>query len=169
MVRILLPATTPIAIAICHCPPTGKIDVAFDYLSSAWVGRITWAVLLGDFNIDLSMKGLPSAKKIKLFTNTHQIHQYISESTYVSKWSASIIDHIYSNSNIIADSGKICSNMSDRYPCYIVRKKAKMVTTHTTFTCHKLKFLENQFYENRLNECDWVTFMIKATQMMPGL
>lgn len=65
---------------------------------------------------------------------------------------------MYSNSKHISHCGVITNCVSDHFPTYIVRKKAKAVHRLTTFSCRKLKHFDVDFYSNRLLEIDWRLF-----------
>lgn len=110
---------------------------------------------MGDINLDYQCKGSPTFQKITLLEKTYQLKQYITTPTRVSNKSSSIIDHIFSNSHLISRSGTININTSDHFPCYIIRKKAKIMHTVTTFTCRKLKHFQHSFFKDRLEELDW--------------
>lgn len=74
------------------------------------------------------------------------------------KKSSSVIDHIYSYSQLISSSGTLNINTSDHFPCYIIRKKPKLLHAVTTFTCHKLKHFQYAFFRNGLEDLDWRPF-----------
>lgn len=123
IVCINLPCCTPIVVVHCYRPPSGNVDAALNHLSNC-IDSISNCELfiVGDFNLDYAKPRSPSITKLKVMERVNQLKQYINVPTRISSNSKSIIDHIYSNSHIIANSGVIRNTLSDHFPCFIVRK-----------------------------------------------
>lgn len=157
IVKINLPQTKPIIIINTYRPPSGKAAEAIDKLQEIIdnVPRNSEIYILGDLNIDLLAINSPSFKKVQTFTQDNNLKQMIQSSTRITKRSASLIDHIYTNSSYIKNSGTINLNISDHVPIYIIRKKMKETKLLTSFTCRKLKYFDIEVLKEKLLEYNW--------------
>lgn len=159
-IELTLPQTKPIVIIQFYRPPNGKVDLAFDGLQKILDGikGNPEIYLMGDLNLNYLDSNSSSMKKIKKFESHNHLCQWITQSTRISNKSESLIDHIYSNSKHVSLSGTVTNCISDHFPTFIIRKKAKTLHTFTTFSCRKLKHFDHNFYSNRLLELDWRLF-----------
>lgn len=157
IVEVCLPSTTPMVIMNCYRPPAGNVENALTQIQHVLdsIPLTNEIYFMGDLNLDYSCKGSPTHKKLKLLERTYQLHQFIESPTRISKNSASLIDHIYTNSHLVSKAGTLPIYSSDHYPCYIIRKKPKTPVIMTSFVCRKLKHFDNEFFRNRLEEIDW--------------
>lgn len=136
IVCINLPCSLPIIVIQCYRPLSGNVDSAMNCLSNCIDSIVENCELyiVGDFNLDYAKPRSPSITKLKVIERINQLKQFIDVPTRISLNSNSIIDHIYSNSHIIAHSGVVKNSLSDHFPCYIIRKKVKLPVHKTTFT-----------------------------------
>lgn len=160
VLEICLPSRVPIILISCYRPPGENVDKALEILRSTLTEIPTKCELyvMGDLNLNYLCKGSPTFKKIMLMERTFQLTQYIVNPTRVATNSASLLDHIYTNSHLVSRSGTLNINLSDHYPCYIIRKKKKITHPTITFQCRKLKHLDKSFLRNRLEELNWRPF-----------
>lgn len=137
---IKLPQTRPIIMINLYRPPSGKISEGIDQLQNILNQLPTNAELFiaGDFNIDLSKENSPSHQAMKGFEHLNSLMQLINDSTRITNRSNTLIDHIYTNSEIIKYSGTLNINISDHLPIFTIRKKPKQETLLVTFECRKL-------------------------------
>lgn len=157
ILEICLPATRPMIIVNCYRPPSENVDSALNEIKKVLdeVPLDDELYVVGDLNLDYSCTGSPTYRKLINIERSYHLKQYIVNPTRVSCKSSSLIDHIYSNSLIIAESGTLNVHSSDHYPCYVVRKKQKILHTTTTFKCRKLKYFDHNFFRDRLEELNW--------------
>lgn len=160
VLEVCLPSTTQLILISCYRPPSENVDTALDVIRSviSEIPTKNEIYIMGDFNLDYMCIGSPTFKKLKTFERSYQFIQYIANPTRVSANSVSLIDHIYTNSHLLSGSGTLNINVSDHYPCYIIRKKTKIPHLTTTFKCRKLKHFDHSFFKNRLLELDWRPF-----------
>lgn len=133
-------------------PPSGKVNEGIDLLQSiiSELPANIELIIAGDLNIDLSRTNSSSCQAIKHLENVNNLTQLITDSTRITNKSSSIIDHIYTKSNIIQKSGILNLNISDHLPIYAVRKKAKIITKLVSFSCRKLKYFNEDNYKEKL-------------------
>ena len=82
-------------------------------------------VLLGDININTLDKGRPAYKQWSLVHLSYNLNQLIDVPTRVTKDSATIIDHIYTdNSNNISELCVPTCGISDHYPIFCTLKSS---------------------------------------------
>lgn len=157
VVKLQLPNTKPITLVNSYRPPNGNLPQAIEHLQFVLDNLPAKGehFILGDLNIDLLATKSASSQKLKLFEKTNKLHQIISSPTRITQKSSTLIDHIYTNSNLITHSGVLACNVSDHMPCFIVRKKIRDPYYTTSFKCRKIKHFDYSFYRNRLEELDW--------------
>lgn len=138
-------------------PPSGKVDEAVKILQDTCSDFPQNAELyiVGDFNIDASKINSPSSTAMRNFENTYNLSQLIDNNTRTTNKSSSIIDHIYTNSNVVSSHGVLNINISDHMPIFVIRKKMKEPCSVTTFECRKLEHFNEEFYKEKLLESDW--------------
>ena len=79
--------------------------------------------IIGDFNIDYSLKSVKKRYKLSTLESKFNIKQLINDFTRVTHSSSTIIDWIYTDSQVISLSGTLDINISDHLPVFLVRKK----------------------------------------------
>ena len=84
-------------------------------------------------NIDWLEKRSNPTKRLVEFLSQVGLVNFISDPTRYSKNKDSCIDHIYSNSGCILESGVLDVNISDHELVYLVRKKQKTVNVKCEF------------------------------------
>lgn len=120
ILEILLPCTRPIVLMNNYRPPSGKIPEAIQEFQSI-INNLESNIELyvkGDLNIDYNMNSA-SYKKLTTFETRNNLLQYITSYTRITRNSATLVDHAYTNSQNITESGVIDLNMSDHYAIYI--------------------------------------------------
>ena len=117
-----------IIIGNVYRPPQGHIDVFINYLDTC-IEEINTrdcdTYILGDCNIDVLDKKNDSTKKLlELLTQTG-FSNLINMPTRYDSNKNSCIDHIYTNSAKVFDSGVLDVNISDHEMIYVIHKKQK--------------------------------------------
>lgn len=156
IVEILLPCTKPIIIINIYRPPSGIISEAIQEIQTA-INNLdinTEVFVIGDFNIDYNMNSA-SYKKLSTFETKKNLTQYIVSYTRITNKSATIVDHAYTNSLKIIESGVIDINMSDHYAIFIIRKKTHIPHNKTTFTCRATKYFDREIFCEILKDHNW--------------
>ena len=125
-----------IIIGNVYRPPNGDVDNFIDHLenciSNMDLGKKD-IIICGDINIDWLEKRSNPTKKLVEFLSQVRLVNFISDPTRYSKTKDSCIDHIYSNSGCILESGVLDVNISDHELVYLVRKKQKTVNVKYEF------------------------------------
>lgn len=154
---IKLSQTKPIVLINVYRPPSGKVNEGIGMLQDIIDQLPPHAELFiaGDLNIDISKSNTPSLQTIRTFEHVNNLVQLITGSTRTTNRSSTLIDHIYTNSDIIQNSGTLNINISDHLPIFTVRKKPKLAAKLVSFTCRKLKYFDADFYKQKLLELDW--------------
>ena len=111
--------------------------------------------IMGDFNIDYLDRQNEHTKKLKeLLTQTGLVN-LIKKNTRFSSDKNSAIDHIYTNSNMILDSGVLDVNVSDHEMVFAVRKKAKTIPETCKFEGRSYRNYNKEQFITNLNGQDW--------------
>lgn len=141
-------------------PPQGDVDAAMTLLVNtiSMIPPDSELFIAGDLNIDLNSKKSSAYNKLLNLTQSSHLKQLIKVPTRITSSTATVIDHITSNSPHITNSGSINVNLSDHLPCFVVRKKARLPKIKVSFKCRKIKHLDIDFLTNRLHKLDWQSF-----------
>ena len=124
-------------IANVYRPPQGDVDDFISYLENSLdnLNLVNKDVfILGDMNIDVSDKKAHDSKKLTAFILPNGLTNCIRNPTRYCSTKASCIDHIYTNSAMVSDSGVLDINISDHEMVYLVRKKVKTKVTSGEFS-----------------------------------
>ena len=118
-------------------PPSGSVARCFEVLSELLEKEdrlhLREVLILGDFNIDMSVKDSPQAKKVASWQNKHGLVQVIKNKTRCAKNSSSIIDLMFTSIDDVFESGVVDLHISDHKPIYLVKKKSKDCRKTTSF------------------------------------
>ena len=71
---------------------------------------------------------------------------------------ASLIDHIYTNSQCISHHGNVTLNISDHDLVYIIRKKRKPDNVKMTFQGRSYRHYDREVFQERLGDRNWDAF-----------
>ena len=165
-IAVNLKNTRPIVILNVYRPPQGDsqqaCDKINDALAQANLKNNTEIYLMGDINIDLKDKKSTSTKELMFMTGVNGLSPQITATTRFScregVCKESCIDHTFTNSMIMADSGTLDLNLSDHLAVYVRRKKARVFSKKVTFTGRSYRFFVKEDFQEALINADWERF-----------
>ena len=150
-----------IIIGNLYRPPNGDVDKFLEYIEQC-LGTMNLGnkdlIICGDVNIDVLDKANISTKKLTEFITQTGLSNYIKAPTRYSSTRNSCIDHIYSNSDIILDSGVLDVNISDHELVYIIRKRSKTVHTKGEFTGRSYIGYNQEAFFRLIDNSPWENF-----------
>ena len=110
--------------------------------------------ILGDFNINYLNKRTEAMKHLRHFEVSTGLNQLICKETRYD----SCLDLIYSNSDIISNSGVLDVSLSDHNVIFVSRKKGKEPFKTITFTGRSYVDYDKAVFQQALVEQDWTCF-----------
>ena len=165
---LLITVTKPykFIVGIVYKPPNASTDDFLQFINDTAEYLITQNVpcyLLGDFNINL-LKDEKKANDLINLLYSHNFFPTITKPTRVTKHSASLIDHIWSNNlqNLEA-SGILYTSLSDHFPIFnVFSNKLKNSQPSSTVSFVKRIFNPASFESFRLAlaSYNWIPDMI---------
>ena len=154
-VRINMPNSRNINIGTVYRPPSGKVDKCCDILIDSVndINSIDKAdmFLLGDFNINYLDKKSESYKNLHRFELLSNLKQHIRQPTRKGH----CLDLIYSNCEIISNSGVLDVMLSDHDMIFATRKKDKTTYNHVTFRGRSYRNYVKEDLRHHLTNTDW--------------
>ena len=118
-VELSFPKQKNVIICNLYRPPQGNIKKFLEYVESC-MERIDYVrkdlFIMGDTNIDVLDKTVAQVKDLKEFLSQCGLRNHIKDTTRYSDTKNSCLDHIYSNCNIVNDSGTLDVFFSDHIP-----------------------------------------------------
>jgi len=156
---IILPKSKPILLGVVYRPPNqlNFLSNFSDKLSSIFGTNFQEIYILGDINID---KKSPLAKQYKEICCLHGLKQLINSPTRITVNTATILDHILTNSKEkVTDSGVIDISLSDHQMIFFTRKIIKQkFYKHRILNVRQMKnYSENEF-KNLLMKIDFPNY-----------
>ena len=141
-------------------PPSGNFQTFSDSLTEVMdqivLNNNLEIFIMGDFNIDLSDPENQNAIALIEGLQNFGLFQKINTPTRHAKNStSSLIDHIYTNSKTITESGNITLNISDHDLVYIVRKKARPANVKLAFKGRSYRNYDQELFQENLANLDW--------------
>ena len=148
-----------IIIGNLYRPLSGDVDLFLEYIEQC-IETLDMGnkdlIICGDVNIDMLDKSNISTTKLVEFLGQSGLTNHIKAPTRYSSTKNSCIDHIYSNSSIILDSGVL--DINDHELVYIVRKRSKTVHIKGEFTGRSyIGYNQDEFFR-LLENAKWDTF-----------
>ena len=144
-------------------PPSGNFQSFLDSLSEMMdqimLQNNSEIFVLGDFNIDISDPNSPNA--ISLIENFQHfgLSQKITKCTRHSRNNNStLIDHMYTNSEYIRESGNVTLNISDHDLVYLVRKKNRPERVKLSFRGRSYRDYDRETFQGYLTALNWDHF-----------
>ena len=129
-IKITKPNVRNLLLGVIYRPPTGKVSDSLAELSTSltnildsFQGEIA---IVGDFNINYSLRHTPAFKAIKNFERTFNLNQIIKSPTRIVKKSKTHLDLIFTNMDHIISSGVLDIAISDDLPVFLIKKKNKI-------------------------------------------
>ena len=114
--------------------------------------------ILGDFNIDLLKRNIPSTKKILNTIRSLGLTQLIKTVTRLSSNKGTCIDWIMMNSEYVSMNYVSNNLISDHYPVICVRKKAREYSQKEPRLITLYNRLDMKLLGNILDNLDWSPF-----------
>lgn len=124
-------------------PPKGDVidclNTLYELASGLVYNRKYNNIIHGDFNIDYSNKTCKWVKEIKTWEIKTGLKQLINAPTRVTTNTNSTIDLCFTDLAHISLSGVLDVNLSDHFPTFVLKKKARETKTSKSFTgrCYK--------------------------------
>ena len=160
-VEIRFPKQRNIIVGNIYRPPQGNVKNFLEYLEEC-MEQIDYIhndiIIMGDINIDFKDTNLSDTKELKEILSQTGLTSFIKTPTRYSETKNSCLDHIYSNSNIIQDSGTIDINISDHLPVFINRKKPNVISEKAKFTGRSYRKDDKDVFNAGLERQDWEVF-----------
>ena len=156
-----IPNLWQIIVINIYRPPQGSFAKFVDYLSDT-ISNIkrnanSELYILGDFNVDMLDKTSQNSKDLlrnmKFFGCLPQINVITRQSTH-----SSCIDQIFTNSDLISESGVINLNTSDHLAVYCSRKKTSEKSPKKAFTGRSYRNYIKEDFQDAIINSDWATF-----------
>ena len=145
-------------IGIIYRPPHSNVRQFTERLTEMTVNIMTghnWELfLLGDFNIDYSANTSFGKRCLKEFESLTGLKQIIKQVTRFSDKN-SVIDHIYTNSNLVQDQGTLPVNLSDHELIYVSRKKMKEKFQTTETQGRSYMNYDKETFQRKLRDTNW--------------
>ena len=131
-IEIKRPYCKPIWFCTCYRPPSGNVKRAFEELTNAlgvldkrtYVAEI---LIMGDFNINYTLKTSSEFKTIKEFEQKNILMQLIVSPTRITNRAKSTIDLVLTDMSFIDESGVLPVAISDHLPIYLIKKKTRPI------------------------------------------
>ena len=144
-------------------PPSGNfqnfLDTLTDILEIISMQETLETFVMGDFNLDILDQQNQNASSLVVGLQDFGFSQKIVNSTRHSKNNpSSLIDHIYTDSKCITESGNITLNVSDHDLVYTIRKKSKSEKTKLSFKGRSYRYYEKDLFQERLGDRNWDLF-----------
>ena len=150
-----------IVIINLYRPPKGDIKEFIDKLncdlSTFDPSKKREFYIMGDFNIDSHNRNDDMNKELNSLLNTFGLKPFISETTRFG-FKNSCLDNIYSNSDIIQNSGTLDWNFSDHQAVFINRKKMVEKIPKMSFIGRSYKNYNKEDFQEKLRELPWNDF-----------
>lgn len=149
--------TKPFTVTVIYRPPQGNLDVFLDSLKGtlAGIGVGKEVFIVGDLNIDLFNSRAKAVRGLKALEREFNVKQLIKEATRVTSTTSTLLDHVYTNSDRISDSGVLESFISDHHPVFVVIKKKKVIYEKVSFTFRQMRSFSVEALEESLVTIDW--------------
>ena len=148
---------------ICNVyrPPSGNPTSCLELLENKLLDippmGTPHVIICGDMNIDLHKGNDAKCKNLKSFLNRTRTQQLISESTRVTEYTSTLIDHIIVNRpEIYACHGVLDLGISDHSLTYVVRKKQKLRGDTKYVWSRSYHNYESANYYHDLTYADWM-------------
>ena len=160
-VTIQQPNSKTIIIGNLYRPPQGNIDnftrVLENVLSNIDLTK-NEIYIMGDLNVDMLDKKNISTKKINDFIKPFGLRQLIKTPTRYSRDKNSMLDVIFTNSDVISNTGVCDVHLSDHQMILTTRKKAKIIKRKCTFTGRSYRNYDKDIFQTKLIDADWTLF-----------
>ena len=162
-VKIVKPNVRSLLLGVVYRSPSGKVADSLEELSSSltnildsFQGEIA---IVGDFNINYSLRHTPAFKSLKDFERTFNLDQIIKSPTRIVKNSKSCLDLIFTNIDYIASSGVLDVAVSDHLPVFLVKKKQKTISLYATTRGRSYNaYRKDNFQDDIKTHPKWVLF-----------
>ena len=126
--------------------------------------------LMGDFNLNYLDVNSINVNSLKSNMEVLGLSQVIDQPTRYSALNPpTLIDHLYTNSTTISNSGTFSLNISDHELIFITRKKCKIRKEKATFKGRSYRNYDKAQFQAKLRDNDWMNFMILMMWMKPGI
>ena len=156
--QISFPNQLNIIIGNVYRPPQGNVESYIEYMEGC-LENIDYVhsdvFIMGDINIDFSDRNNEAVKDLKEFPSQSGLVNQIKTTTRFSKTKNSCLDHIYTNSNIVNESGTLDVNISDHLPVFVNRKNPNVVYEKTKFIGHSYRRYEKNIFAAELEGANW--------------
>ena len=162
-IRITKPNTGTKIIANIYRPPNSNVQAALTKLStSTKIAHNTYRheiVIVGDFNINYSLRHTQAFKLLKTLERDFNLTQLIQKPTRTNETSKSCIDLIFTNMEHIISAGVLDVLISDHLPTFLIKKKQKQPVKTNNIKCRSYAMYEKQNFQDDIKtHPKWVDF-----------
>ena len=159
---ISLPLTRKIVVLNVYRPPQGGAKT-FGKLVCESILKVkskdnTEVYVMGDMNIDVKGNGSTASKDLITRLKSLGFLQLIKHHTRVTALTQSTIDLVFTNSDLVEESGIININVSDHLATFVTRKKHKVSKTKISFEGRSYKNYSVEDFQEDLVRKDWTDF-----------
>ena len=147
-----------ILIGNLYRPPQGDISKCIDYLEEVLSDLDRQKIevyLMGDINIDIMDRNNNHVKDLLNSTKQFGLLQLIEEPTSYSQIKDSCLDIVFTNSDIIANSGVCNLNISDHQMILLSRKKAKFEKQKCEFIGRSYRNYNKEIFQEHIRNANW--------------
>ena len=143
-----------------YLPPMGNLD-EFIIKMEEKISKIKmnnpeiW--VMGDFNINMLDRGNRHVKRLNRFSVDYNLKQLIKCNTRLNYRGGTCIDLIFTNCNIVNDSGVLNDLISDHLPIYACRKQKSNSLKFENVTGRSYKNYNHQIFKALMEQKDWDT------------
>lgn len=129
-------------------PPTGNTEIALERIRVILNNIKTQdeIVVMGDLNINWLNGTSSLVKALKLLAAAKKLTQVIDVPTWVTPKTSTLIDLNLSNIKHVSHSGTIDCLMSDHYPVFMIKKKARVVKNYLEKWYRPIKDLDTHAF-----------------------
>ena len=144
-------------------PPNGNVSEFLSNLDDKLTDYIglenNEIFLMGDFNLNYLDVNSINVNSLKSNMEVLGLSQIIDQPTRYSALNPpTLIDHLYTNSTTISNSGTFSLNISDHELIFITRKKCKIRKEKATFKGRSYRNYDKAQFQAKLRDNDWDEF-----------
>ena len=136
-------------------PPKGSVDRLLEFLYAFVASQMvldTEIWILGDFNINFTVRNNPDLMKINKFLRENNLKQLIQSATRLTNTGGSCIDWVVTSSPYVSNSGILDDLLSDHFPVYAVRKKHRETNPKVKKKVRVYKNFDSDIFGNLIED-----------------
>ena len=159
--RVQKPNNRIMYIMCTYKPPHGSSEALLNFLrnfvNDRQVSRAEiW--VLGDFNLNFLIRNNLDIMNVNRFLKEYNLAQIITSPTRLTNRGGSCIDWIITNCQYVDNVGVLNDLLSDHFPIYVIRKKARDKIKKVMKSIRNFKNYNEEHFHNLFLQIDWETF-----------